>query len=199
MLKKTFKDIQLLNGFRVCGNLAHEDMLSMVSESRIRCLKKEHIIKKVSYQDSHISKVKNQSAYFLTKHGKKIAQDWLPDHPKHFTSGRGNERHNSALGAVYAGLSAEEKMSAMNEQDLKDYLTDRHLALLSEGRISEADELREKMQHISLLDMTYHKAGSEELCCVEIVTKNYSVGTINAKEYTATEVVQAAYEQINIY
>ena len=199
MIRRTFKDIQLLNGFRVWGNLAHEDMLSMVSESRIRCLKKEHIIKKVSYQNPHISKVKNQSAYLLTKHGKKIAQDWLPEHPKHFTSGRGNERHNSALGAVYAGLSAEEKMSAMNEQDLKDYLTDRHMALLNDGRISEADELREKMQHMSVLDMNYRKAGSEELGCVEIITQNYSVGTVNAKEYTATEVVQAAYEQINIY
>ena len=73
------------------------------------------------------------------------------------------------------------------------------MALLNDGRISEADELREKMQHMSLLDMTYRKAGSEELCCVEIITKNYSVGTVNAKEYTATEVVQAAYEQINIY
>lgn len=197
MIKKDYKTVLALNGFRVCGNMNEEALLNIISKSRINRLKKEHIIEKVSYQDNHISKSKNQFTYRLTEHGKKVTREFT--HKGNFQCGRGNERHNTALSLEYSRLDNQEKNSAMNEQDLKEYLSQKELSLLSENRISEANELLEKMQQISLIDLTYTQTQTQELCCVEIITKNYSVETINLKEYTAVEIVQAdSYKEINI-
>ena len=70
MIKKDFKTVRALNGFRVCGNMNHSALTQIISPSRVKRLLKEHIIEKVSYQDKHISKGKNQSTYRLTAHGK---------------------------------------------------------------------------------------------------------------------------------
>lgn len=197
MIKKDYKTVLALNGFRVCGNMNEEALLNIISKSRINRLKKEHIIEKVSYQDNHISKSKNQFTYRLTEHGKKVTREFT--HKGNFQCGRGNERHNTALSLEYSRLDNQEKNSAMNEQDLKEYLSQKELSLLSENRISEANELLEKMQQMSLIDLTYTQTQTQELCCVEIITKNYSVETINLKEYTAVEIVQAdSYKEINI-
>ncbi len=198
MIKKDYKTVLALNGFRVCGNMNEEALLTIISRSRIKRLKKEHIIEKVSYQDNHISRSRNQSTYRLTEHGKQITREFT--HMGNFQSGRGNERHNTALAMEYSRLDNKEKQSAMNESDLKEYLLQKQFALEREGRLSEANELLEKMQRISLLDLTYTSTQTQELCCVEVITKNYSVETINRKEYTATEIVQAdSYQEIHIY
>lgn len=197
MIKKDFKTVRALNGFRVCGNMNQSALTQIISPTRVKRLLKEHIIEKVSYQDKHISKEKNQSTYRLTEHGKDVTREFLGK--GNFQSGRGDERHNTALAVEYSQLSKEEQYTCMNELDLKEYLDQQYLALLATDRLSEADELYENMKHMSLVDLTYFKAHTQELCCVEVITKNYSVETINRKEFTATEIVHAAsYTEINI-
>lgn len=196
-IKKDFKTLLALNGFRVCGNMNQKALEQIITPNRIKRLLKEHIIERTSYQDPHISKERSQSTYRLTSHGKKITRDFLGK--GNFQSGRGNERHNTTLSMEYSKLSKEEQYSAMNELDLKEYIEQQYYSLLSENNISEANELYDKMQHMSLLDLTYFQSNTKELCCIEIVTKNYNVETINLKEYTATEIIQATYTQINIY
>lgn len=196
MIKKDFKTMRALNGLRVCGNMDEQALLKIITQSRIRRLKKEHIIEKVSYQDKHISKEKNQYTYKLTSYGKKLTKKFL--NKGNFQSGRGNERHNTALGYEYSQLKQEEQMSSMNEIDLKDYLNEQYVFLLSENKISEANELYEKMRSMSLIDLTYFTT-SNEICCIEIITKNYSLSTIELKEYTAQEIINATnYSTINI-
>lgn len=198
MLKKNYSTVLALNGFRVCGNMSEDALLSIISKSRINRLKKEHIIEKVSYQDPHISKSRNQYTFRLTEHGKKITRDFVGK--GNFQSGRGNERHNTALSLQYSRLDNQEKFSAMNELDLKEYLTQKYLSFTDENKISEANDLIEKMQHMSLLDLTYYSTISQKLCSIEIITKNYNVATINLKEFTAYEIVEVdSYQEINIY
>lgn len=196
MIKKDFKTVRALNGFRVCGNMNHFALAQIISPTRIKRLLKEHIIEKASYQDKHISKEKNQFTYRLTARGKEITREFLDK--GNFQSGRGNERHNTALAVEYSQLSAEEQYTCMNELDLKEYLNQQYFALLADDRISEADELYENMKSMSLIDLTYFKAHTQELCCVEVITKNYNVETINRKEFTAIEIVHASYTEINI-
>lgn len=197
MIKKDFKTVLALNGFRVCGNMSETALLNIISPSRIKRLKKEHIIESISYQDSHISKEKNQSTYRLTAYGKKITRDFLKK--GNFQSGRGNERHNTALSLEYSRLEKEEQYSCMNELDLKNYLEQNYLDLLANDHLTEADELLEKMKNMSLIDLTYYSVKNNDLCCIEVITKNYNVETVNLKEYTSYEIVHAvSYLQIDI-
>lgn len=197
MIKKDFSTVLALNGFRICGNVSHASLTTIISASRVKRLLKEHIIEKVSYQDKHISKDRNQTTYRLTAHGKDVTRNFLGK--GNFQSGRGNERHNTALAEAYSQLSKDEQYSAMNELDLKEYLDQQYYTLLATDRLSEAEELYENMKHMSLIDLTYCKANTQELCCIEVITKNYSTEKINLKEFTATEVVHATYNEINIY
>ena len=197
MIKKDFATVLALNGFRICGNVSHAALTRIISISRTKRLLKEHIIEKVSYQDKHISKDRNQTTYRLTAHGKDVTRNFLGK--GNFQSGRGNERHNTALAEAYSQLTKDEQYTCMNELDLKEYLDQQYYTLLATDRLSEAEELYENMKHMSLIDLTYYKANTQALCCIEVITKNYSTETINRKEFTATEIVHATYNEINIY
>lgn len=196
MIKKDFKTMRALNGLRVCGNMDEYSLTRIITPSRIRRLKKEHIIEKVSYQDLHVCKEKNQYTYKLTNYGKQLTRKFL--NKGNFQAGRGSERHNTALGHEYSKLKKEEQISCMNEMDLKNYLNEQYIYLLNENKIDEANELYEKMRNMSLVDLTYFTT-SNEICCIEVITKNYSLSTIELKEYTVQEIINATdYYAVNI-
>ena len=142
MIKKDFKTMRALNGLRVCGNMDEYSLTRIITPSRIRRLKKEHIIEKVSYQDLHICKEKNQYTYKLTTYGKQLTRKFL--NKGNFQSGRGSERHNTALGHEYSKLKKEEQISCMNEMDLKNYLNEQYIYLLNENKIDDTFNLNNK-------------------------------------------------------
>lgn len=191
-MKLSYKDIRVLQGFRVAGNMNEESMSRMISRNRIDTFRKEGIIQRISYQDKYIDDEKNSYTYRLTNYGKDFCRDEL--HMRNFANGRHSERHNTALGDIYSKLEAGEQMSCKNELDERDILNARLLEL-RETSIEDAYKLQEQMKSISLVDM-YYTTQEGESVCVEIITNAYSQETIELKEYTAIEVIKCTDYQV---
>ena len=194
-MKLNYRDIRVLQGLRVTGNMNLESMSRIITLNRIDTFRKEGIIQRVPYQDKYIDTEKSSYTYRLTNYGKDFCRDML--HMKNFANGRHSERHNTALGDIYSKLDAGEQMSCKNELDEKDILNARILEL-KEVNIEEAYKLQEQMKSISLVDMCYTTL-EEQCVCVEIITSGYSQETIELKEYTATEIIKCTdYQAIDI-
>lgn len=193
-MKLDFSTYRVLNGLRTVGNMSAESMGKIITNNRINTLKKEGYISRVSYQDNHVSTSRSQYTYRLTNKGKEYCREEA--HMKNFAAGRNMERHNTRLGEEYANLTAEEQITCMNEMDLKEYLYE-HAQQIKEVDEDRYQEYLDKMEQMSLVDMTYQTTEGE-LVCVEVITSNYSQETIEQKEITAELVACQSYEVINI-
>lgn len=190
MKRLNFRDKQILNGFRVCGNLTFEQMNTTISQNRINDFVKEGYIQKMSYEDPHISRTKSQTAYRLTDKGKSLCRSTL--HKGHFANGRHEVRHQVACSDYYLSLSPQDRMNAMNDMDQQQYAFGKAYELISEGRISEGQELIEQIREAHFVDICVvtETEITTEIVCFECITKSYHDEEIQAHFDCAHQVLQ---------
>lgn len=185
------------NGLRVAGNMNPDTSKPIITKNRLRTFTKERLIERVSYQDDHISRERTQTAYRLTEKGRKFCETEF--RMKHFAANKGCERHNCAVYDVYSQLSNSERMSAMNELDIKDSILRCLDDLYRNQAAEELDRFLEQTQEISLIDMTYVQEIDGFLVGIEVATNNYSQTTIEQKEACATLIQCHDFQVINIH
>jgi len=196
-MRLNFRDKMFFNGLRVCGNMNPNTSKAIITENRIRTFTREHLIERVSYQDNHISRERTQTAYRLTEKGRVFCEKEF--RMSHFQSNRGCERHNCAVYDVYSRLSNSERMSAMNEIDIKDSILRCLDDLYRNQAAEELDRFLEQTKGISLIDMTYMQETEGFLIGIEIATDNYSQTVIEQKEACATLIQCHDFQVINIH
>lgn len=200
MKKLNFRDKQILNGFRTCGNMTYEQMNTTISQNRINDFVKEGYIQRISYEDPHISRVKSQFAYKLTDKGKSLCKSTL--HKGHFANGRHEVRHQVACADFYLSLSPQERMNAMNDMDQQQYAFSQAYQMISEGHSNEGQELIEKIREAHFVDICVvtETEITTEIVCFECITKSYSNTDIEAHYECAHEVLHCThYETLNIH
>lgn len=185
------------NGLRVAGNCNETSGKTIITENRMRTFTKERLIEKVPYQDNHISRDRSQYAYRLTEKGKLFAKEEFK--MEHFAANKGCERHNCAVFDIYATLSNSERMSAMNELDIKDSILRCLDDIYRNQAAEELERFLEQTQEISLIDMTYIQESDGALVGVEVATKSYSQTLIEQKEACATLIECQEFHVINIH
>ena len=152
-----FRDIQALNGLRVCGYAMRADMEKIISRNRV-----EVFLKRLTYTDKGKALIKK----IATLQGR----TFYPKQPNAV-------KHDTTLFRQYVGLSPTERMTANSETETRDIYRE------SLERIRQESDHGDSQRH-SMPDMVY-TAASGELVAVEITTSNYTQEKLELKEATA--------------
>ena len=162
-----FRDIQALNGLRVCGYAMRADMEKIISHNRVE------VFLKRGYLEQCVD-CRGRSVLTYTGKGKNLIQKIDTLQGRTFYPKQPNAvKHDTTLFRQYVGLSPTERMTANSETETRDIYRE---SLHGSGHGDS--------QRHSIPDMVY-TAASGELIAVEITTSNYTQEKLELKEATA--------------
>ena len=162
-----FRDIQALNGLRVCGYAMRADMEKIISRNRVE------VFLKRGYLEQRVD-CRGRSVLTYTGKGKNLIRKIDTLQGRTFYPKQSNAiRHDTTLFRQYVGLSPTERMTANSETETRDIYRE------SLHRSGHGDSQRH-----SIPDMVYTST-SGELVAVEITTSNYTQEKLELKEATA--------------
>lgn len=162
-----FRDIQALNGLRVCGYAMRADMEKIISRNRVETFLKR------GYLEQRMD-CRGRSVLTYTDKGKALIKKIDPLQGRTFYPKQPNAvKHDTTLFRQYVGLSPTERMTANSETETRDIYCE------SLHRSGHGDS-----QRYSMPDMVYTST-SGELVAVEITTSNYTQEKLELKEATA--------------
>ena len=134
--KVNFRDVQALNGLRLCGYALRSDMERIISRNRVETLLKQGYIE--TKKDIH-----NQEVLTYTTKGKAFIKQLEALQGRTFYPKQANAiAHDTTLFHQYTLLSPEERMSALSETETRDQFSE----ALDQMR-NQADEAWESMRH----------------------------------------------------
>lgn len=160
-----FRDIQALNGLRVCGYGKREDLLKIITSNRIDKMIKQGIL------ESKVN-VKNEVIYTYTDKGKSFIKNLDSLKDKAFYSRQtASSDHDTRLFREYTQLTPNERMSCMSETQTRDLYAETI-------KQDQANAELEKM--LSVPDITYTTETGEAVA-IEVITENYNEQRIEMK------------------
>jgi len=161
-----FRDIQALNGLRVCGYGKREDLLKIITSNRIDKMIKQGIL------ESKVN-VKNEVIYTYTDKGKSFIKNLDSLKDKAFYSRQtASSDHDTRLFKEYTQLTPNERMSCMSESQTRDLYAE---------TIKQDQATAELEKMLSVPDITYTTETGETIA-IEVITENYNEQRIEMKE-----------------
>lgn len=174
------KDSKVFHGLKTCGHFTQDQMKTLGwSDTRIKNHTREGLIQKQSYIIK--GQKENGTCYKLTDKGKEYAtQNWGYD--KFAQTTISHERHNLDVAEKYCSLSEQERMSALNERELRDVV---QASIDQIENQQERDRYQEMLdtKQMSMPDITY-TTEENNIVSYETVTSNYGPEDIQAKVET---------------
>ena len=170
--KINFRDVQALNGLRLCGYALRSDLERIISSNRIDTLLLQGYLERKR-------DVEGREVYTYTPKGKSFMRQMDSLKGRTFYPKQPNAvAHDTALFHQYTRLSPTERMSATSETETRDLYQETLNKMRDQG-----EEALDRMRH-SIPDMVY-TTSEGEVVAIEIVTSNYSQEKIELKEATA--------------
>lgn len=162
-----FRDIQALNGLRVCGYAMRADMEKIISRNRVEVfLKRGYLEQRVDCRGRSVLTYTDKGKNLIQKIDTLQGRTFYPKQPNAV-------KHDTTLFRQYVGLSPTERMTANSETETRDIYRE---SLHGSGHGDN--------QRYSMPDMVYTST-SGELVAVEITTSNYTQEKLELKEATA--------------
>ncbi|MBZ0937829.1 hypothetical protein KWK86_019520, partial [Clostridioides difficile] len=135
------KDEDAFRAFKNVGHLSHDHLKSLgLSETKIKNYCREGYAKKVSYNIK--GQKENGVCYKLTNLGKEVGADKFGLKNYMQTTDQ-HERHNLDVANKYMSLTKEERLTVMNEREVRE---------LVQQRIYEIENKMERDHYQELLD-----------------------------------------------
>ena len=172
--KVNFRDVQALNGLRLCGYALRSDMERIITSNRVETMLKQGYIE--SKKDIHgrdVLTYTDKGKGFMRQLDSLQGRTFYPKQPNAIA-------HDTTLFRQYTALSPEERMSALSETETRD-----QFAEALEQMRNQADEAWDAMR--SIPDLVYTTTDGDTVA-IEIVTSNYSQDKIEAKLATAAAI-----------
>ena len=161
-----FRDVQALNGLRVCGFALREDLLKIITSNRIDKMIKQGILESKT-------NIKNETVYSYTDKGKSFIKsiDGIKSNSFYSRQGASTE-HDTKLFNEYCKLTPNERMSCYTEGQTRDIFTE----TINQDRVeAEIDKM------YSVPDLVY-TTDEGIITAAEITTDNYNEERIEMKE-----------------
>ena len=160
-----FRDVQALNGLRVCGYANREDLLKIITSNRIDKMLKQGLIESKT-------NIKNKTVYTYTDKGKSFIKNLDSLKDKAFYSRQtASTDHDTRLFKEYAQLKPNERMSCMSETQTRDLYAE---------TIKQDQATAELEKMLSVPDITYTTETGETVA-IEVITENYNEERIEMK------------------
>ena len=166
-----FRDIQALNGLRVCGYAMRADMEKIISPNRVEVfLKRGYLEQRVDCRGRSVLTYTGKGKNLIQKIDTLQGRTFYPKQPNAV-------KHDTTLFRQYVGLSSTERMTANSETETRDLYRE------SLEQMRHGSDHGDSQRH-SMPDMVYTST-SGELVAVEITTSNYTQEKLELKEATA--------------
>ena len=166
-----FRDIQALNGLRVCGYAMRADMEKIISRNRVEVfLKRGYLEQRVDCRGRSVLTYTGKGKNLIQKIDTLQGRTFYPKQPNAV-------KHDTTLFRQYVGLSSTERMTANSETETRDLYRE------SLEQMRHGSDHGDSQRH-SMPDMVYTST-SGELVAVEITTSNYTQEKLELKEATA--------------
>lgn len=176
------KDRDTFTAFKNVGHLSHHNLKSLgLSETKIKNYQREGFIKKVSYDIK--GQKENGICYKLTNLGKEVGADKFGLN-NYMQTTDGHERHNLDVANKYMELTREERLSVMNEREVRELVQDKIYEIENKIERYQAQEMLDQGK-MSMPDMVYVTKEGVTIG-YETTTNNYGVEEIQAKMETCT-------------
>lgn len=160
-----FRDIQALNGLRVCGFASRNDLLKIISANRIDKMLKQGILESKT-------NVKNETIYTYSDKGKSFIKNLEGIKSNSFYSRQtASAEHDTKLFSEYCRLTPNERMSCMSEGQTRDIYSE---TIKQDQANAELEKL------YSIPDIVYTTETGETVA-IESVTENYNEERIEMK------------------
>ena len=163
--KVNFRDVQALNGLRICGFAKREDLLKIITSNRIDKMMKQGIIESKT-------NIKNELIYTYTDKGKSFIKNLDGIKSTSFYSKQtATTEHDIKLFNEYTKLTPNERMSCLTENQTRDLFAE---TIKQDQASAEIEKL------YSVPDLVYITETGEEIA-IEIITDNYNEQRIEMK------------------
>lgn len=160
-----FRDVQALNGLRVCGYANREDLLKIITSNRIDKMLKQGLIESKT-------NIKNETVYTYTDKGKLFIKNLDALKDKAFYSRQtASTDHDTRLFKEYTQLTPTERMSCRSETQTRDIFAE---TIKQEQGAAEVEKM------LSIPDITYTTETGETVA-IEVITENYNEQRIEMK------------------
>lgn len=160
-----FRDVQALNGLRVCGYAKKEDLLKIITNNRISKMEKQGLIESKT-------NIKNENVYTYTDKGKNFIKNLDSLKDKAFYSRQtASTDHDTRLFKEYTQLTPNERMTCMSESQTRDIFAE---------TIKQEQGAVELEKMLSVPDITYTTETGETVA-IEVITENYNEHRIEMK------------------
>ena len=160
-----FRDVQALNGLRVCGYATRDDLLKIITSNRIDKMLKQGLIESKT-------NIKNETVYTYTDKGKSFIKnlDSLKEKP-FYSRQTASTNHDTRLFKEYTLLTPNERMSCMSETQTRDLYAE---------TIKQDQTTAELEKMLSVPDIVYTTETGETVA-IEVITENYNEQRIEMK------------------
>lgn len=176
------KDKDTFTAFKNVGHLSHEHLKGLgLSDTKIKNYCREGYAQKVSYNIK--GQKENGVCYKLTDLGKSVGAEKFGLN-NYMQTTNGHERHNLDVADKYMSLTKEERLTVINEKELRELVQDRILELENKQERDRYQELLDQGK-MSMPDIVY-KNVEGVIIGHETTTNNYGIEEIQAKMETCT-------------
>lgn len=173
--KINFRDVQALNGLRLCGYALRSDLERIISSNRIKTmLLRGYLERKRDVGGREVFTYTTKGKAFMRQLDSLKGRTFYPKQPNAIA-------HDTALFHQYTRLTPSERMSATSETESRDIYRE-----AIDNMRYQADPGQDRPRH-SIPDMVYTSSGGETIA-IEIVTSNYTQEKIELKEATAAAI-----------
>ena len=160
-----FRDVQALNGLRLCGYARKDDLLDIITNNRIRKMEKEGLIESKT-------NTKNETVYTYTDAGKNFIKNLEALQGQAFYSRQtATTEHDTRLFAEYCKLTPSERMSCLSESQSRDIFAE---TIKQDQAKTEIDKM------YSVPDLVY-TTDEGITTAIEIITENYNEERVEMK------------------
>lgn len=161
-----FRDVQALNGLRICGYGKRDDLLKIITSNRIDKMLKQGILESKS-------NIKGETVYTYTDKGKTFIKSLDGIKSSSFYSRQtASAEHDIRLFSEYTRLTPNERMSCMTEGQTRDIFAE---------TIKQDQASAEIEKMYSVPDIVYTTETGETVA-IEVITENYTEQRIEMKE-----------------
>lgn len=173
--KINFRDVQALNGLRLCGYALRSDLERIISSNRVdTLLLRGYLESKRDIEGREVLTYTAKGKGFMRQLDSLQGRTFYPKQPNAIA-------HDTALFHQYTRLAPSERMSATSETETRNIYRE-----AIDQMKYQPDYGRDRPRH-SIPDMVYTSSGGETVA-IEIVTSNYTQEKIELKEATAAAI-----------
>ena len=177
-----FRDVQALNGLRVCGYATREDLLKIITSNRIDKMLKQGLIESKT-------NIKNETVYTYTDKGKSFIKNLDSLKGKAFYSRQtASTDHDTRLFREYTQLTPNERMSCMSETQTRDLYAE---------TIKQDQATAELEKMLSVPDIVYTTETGETVA-IEAITENYNE-ILTEMKVSYCQIINAELKMVRVW